>query len=140
MRHLTARTVLDTAVTSDGILVALLSDGMVVTVTESGAVRALFVEASNPLLACSNPDGRLDRAFGRLDLLVSIDLFRNEVGSMADYVLPAVTWMERPEIPYALQSLAGCTPTPYMIYADPVLTPPPDVRHEWWIFTRLADS
>lgn len=101
---------------------------------------ALIVEASNPLLACSNPGGRLDKAFRKLELLVSIDLFRNEVGDLAHYVLPAPTWMERPEIPYALQSFAGCTPTPYMIYADAVLEAPPDVRSEWWMFTRLADA
>jgi anaerobic selenocysteine-containing dehydrogenase len=34
-----------------------------------GDVTALIVEASNPLLACSNPDGRLDEAMSRLDLL-----------------------------------------------------------------------
>jgi anaerobic selenocysteine-containing dehydrogenase len=103
-------------------------------------VRALIVEASNPLLACSNPDGRLTRALGELELLVSIDLFRNETGNLAHYILPATTWMERPEIPYALQSFAGCTPTPYMIYADALLEPPPGVRHEWWMYTRLADE
>jgi anaerobic selenocysteine-containing dehydrogenase len=101
---------------------------------------ALIVEASNPLLACSNPGGRLEKAFRKLELLVSIDLFRNETGDLADYVLPAPTWMERPEIPYALQSFAGCTPTPYMIYAEPVLEAPEGVRPEWWIFTRLADA
>ena len=103
-------------------------------------VTGLIVEASNPLLACSNPSGRLDEALASLELLVSIDLFRNEVGDLAHYVLPATTWMERPEVPYALQSLAGCCPTPYMIYADPVLEPPPGVRHEWWMYTRLADE
>ena len=101
---------------------------------------ALFVEASNPLLACSNPSGRLDEALSQLELLVSIDLFRNECGDLAHYILPAPTWMERPEIPYALQSFAGCTPTPYMIYADAVLEPPPGVRSEWWMFVRLADE
>ncbi|HEM45951.1 MAG TPA: hypothetical protein ENO23_02795, partial [Alphaproteobacteria bacterium] len=55
-------------------------------------------------------------------------------------MLPAPTWLERPEIPYALQSFAGCTPVPYMIYADAVLEPPPGVRPEWWIYTRLADA
>ncbi|MCR9096200.1 MAG: molybdopterin-dependent oxidoreductase [bacterium] len=105
-----------------------------------GRVTAMIVEASNPLLACSNPNGRLDEAFASLDLLVTIDLFRNEVGSMADYVLPAQTWMERPEMPYALQSFAGTCPTPYIIYADPVLEAPPDVRPEWWIYVRLADE
>ena len=103
-------------------------------------IRAMIVEASNPLLACSNPDGRLDEAFASLELLVTIDLFRNEVGSLAHYVLPATTWMERPEIPYALQSFAGACVTPYMIYADPVLEAPPDVRPEWWIYLRLADA
>ena len=48
--------------------------------------------------------------------------------------------MERPEIPYALQSLAGATPTPYMIYADALLEAPPGVRPEWWMFVRLADE
>jgi len=103
-------------------------------------VTALIVEASNPLLACGNPNGRLAAALEKLDLLVSVDLFRNEVGSLAHYVLPATTWMERPEIPYALQSFAGCTPTPYMIYADALLEPPPGVRSEWWMYTRLADE
>jgi formate dehydrogenase len=103
-------------------------------------VTALIVEASNPLLACANPDGRLEQAFENLELLVSIDFFRNETGNLAHYILPAPTWMERPEFPYALQSFAGCTPTPYMIYADALLEPPPGVRHEWWMFVRLADA
>lgn len=105
-----------------------------------GRVAALIVEASNPILACGNPNGRLTRALEKLELLVSIDLFRNEVGSLAHYVLPVPSWLERPEIPYALQSFAACTPKPYMIYADAVVDAPPDVRPEWWIFTRLADA
>jgi anaerobic selenocysteine-containing dehydrogenase len=107
---------------------------------EPDRVTALLVEASNPILACGNPDGRLTRALEKLELLVSIDLFRNEVGSLAHYVLPAPSWLERPEIPYALQSFAGCTPKPYIIYADPVVDAPPDVRPEWWMFIRLADA
>ncbi|WP_187275842.1 molybdopterin-containing oxidoreductase family protein [Parahaliea aestuarii] len=103
-----------------------------------GDVRALIVEASNPFLACSNPGGRLERAFEKLDLLVCIDLFRNEVGNLAHYILPAPTWLERAEIPYALQSFAGNNPTPYMIYSDAVVEAPPEVRHEWWMFSRLA--
>jgi anaerobic selenocysteine-containing dehydrogenase len=114
--------------------------GMLADDILEGRVSVLIVEASNPILAVGSPGGRLEKALSRLELLVSIDLFRNEVGSLAHYVLPATTWMERPEIPYALQSFAGCNPTPYMIYADPVLAPPPGVRHEWWMYTRLADE
>ena len=104
--------------------------GMLADDILSGRVTVLVVEASNPLLACGNPGGRLEEALRKLELLVSIDLFRNETGDLAHYVLPATTWMERPEVPYALQSFAGCNPTPYMIYADRVLAPPPGVRHE----------
>ena len=121
-------------------VVGLMPSGMLAPDIEEGRVKAMIVEASNPLLACSNPDGRLDRAFGTLELLVCIDLFRNEVGNLAHYILPAPTFMERAEIPYALQSFMGCTPVPFMIYSDAVVEPPPGVRHEWWIYSRIAEA
>lgn len=113
---------------------ALLADDIM-----DGRVRGLVVEASNPVLAVNNPSGRLTEALARLDLLVCIDLFRNETGNLADYVLAAPTWLERPEIPYALQSFAAATPTPYVMYAEASVQPAPGVRHEWWIYTRLAE-
>lgn len=121
-------------------IVGLQPSGMLAEDLESGRVRGMIVEASNPLLACSNPDGRLDRAFAGLDLLVCIDLFRNEVGNLADYILPAPTWLERAEVPYALQSLTACTPIPYMSYSDAAVEAPEGVRHEWWIYSRLAEE
>ncbi|MBK8991780.1 MAG: molybdopterin-dependent oxidoreductase [Gammaproteobacteria bacterium] len=121
-------------------VVGLQPSGMLAPDIEQGRVKGMIVEASNPLLACSNPGGRLDRAFAGLELLVCIDLFRNEVGSLAHYVLPAPTWLERAEIPYALQSFMACTPVPYMVYSEAVLEPPPEVRHEWWIYSRLAEA
>lgn len=113
---------------------ALLADDIL-----DGRVRGLVVEASNPVLAVNNPSGRLTKALGQLDLLVCIDLFRNETGNMADYVLSAPTWLERAEIPYAIQSFVATTPTPYVMYAEASVQPAPGVRHEWWIYTRLAE-
>jgi anaerobic selenocysteine-containing dehydrogenase len=129
-------------VREDGLpsVVGLQPSGMLAPDVEGGRIRALIVEASNPLLACSNPGGRLERALAKLELLVCIDLFRNETGNLAHYLLPAPTWLERAEIPYALQSFMACTPVPYMIYSDAVLEPPPGVRHEWWIYSRLAEA
>ena len=121
-------------------VVGLQPSGMLAPDIEQGRIKGMIVEASNPLLACSNPDGRLDRAFEKLELLVCIDLIRNEVGNLAHYILPAPTWLERAEIPYALQSFMACTPVPYMIYSDAVVESPPDVRHEWWIYSRLAEA
>lgn len=114
---------------------AMLADDIL-----GGEVRGLFVEASNPLLAVPNPGNRLEQALSKLELLVCIDWFRNETGNLAHYILPAATWMERPGMPYALQSFAGCTPTPYLYAADKVLQPPPGVREEWWMYTRLASK
>jgi len=114
--------------------------GMVAHDIDSGAVRAMIVEASNPLLACSNPGGRLRESLGKLELLVSIDLFRNETGNLAHYILPATTWMERKGMPYALQTFVGCNATPYLYASDAVLKPPPGVRNEWWMYVRLADK
>ncbi|GEM_PF-1068379 len=67
-------------------IVGLLPSGMLAEDLESKRVRGMIVEASNPLLACSNPDGRLDMAFAGLDLLVCIDLFRSKAGKLADYI------------------------------------------------------
>lgn len=114
--------------------------GMVADDISSGRVRAMIVEASNPLLACGNPDGRLEQSMADLELLVSIDLFRNETGNLAHYILPATTWMERTGMPYALQTFVGCNATPYLYASGAVLEPPPGVRGEWWIYVRLADK
>lgn len=114
--------------------------GMVADDILDGEVSAMIVEASNPLLACSTPNGRLEQAMEKLELLVCIDWFRNETGNLADYILPAPTWLERSGMPYALQSFVACTPKPYLYASGPVLEPPPGVRHEWWIYTRLADK
>ena len=105
---------------------------------EPGRVRAMIVWASNPVLGCPNPSGRLERAFRELELLVAIDLFRNETGDLAHYFLPTTSFLERADIPYAIQTLCGSQPVRYVHYTDPVLEPPPDVREEWWIYTRLA--
>jgi anaerobic selenocysteine-containing dehydrogenase len=101
-------------------------------------VAGLLVWGSNPVLNCPNPSGRLERAFGELELLVVIDLFRNETGELAHYFLPSTSFLERADIPYALQTGAGCQTLRYVHYTDPVLEPPPDVREEWWIYARLA--
>jgi anaerobic selenocysteine-containing dehydrogenase len=102
--------------------------------------RALFVEAANPLLVAPDPRGHLRAALEALELIVSIDLFRNETANLAHYILPATTFLERADVPYALQSMAGNMPMPYITYTDAVLEPPPGVRPEWWIWIRLADA
>ncbi len=52
-----------------------------------GQVRALLTSAGNPVL--STPDGRaLERALGKLDFMVAIDVYVNETTRHADLILP----------------------------------------------------
>jgi assimilatory nitrate reductase catalytic subunit len=60
---------------------------------EEGGVHALLLMGSN--LAISAPDsGALERALGRLDLLVVADIFLSETALQADVVLPVCQWAE----------------------------------------------
>lgn len=102
-------------------------------------VRGTIIEASNPIIACSRPD-RMVEAIKSLELVVSIDLFKNEAADLAHYILPATSFLERADLPYAFQSFTANTPMPYITYSDGVVEPPPGVRNEWWIYSRLADT
>jgi anaerobic selenocysteine-containing dehydrogenase len=60
-------------------------------------LRALIVAGGNP--ANTNPNAaKAARALANLDLLVVRDLFRTETADLADYVLPAASFLERTEL------------------------------------------
>jgi len=102
-----------------------------------GQIRGLFVSGGNP--AISFPDSaRFGKALGSLDLLVSIDIFRNETGSLAHYLLPATTFMEHADINYIFQSMLGVYPVPVLNYSDAVVAPDGEQREETRIFAGLA--
>ena len=99
-----------------------------------GQLRALFVTAGNLALAAPNST-RMKRALQDLELLVCIDLFRNETGNHADYILPVTSFLERDDMPLGI---TGYQPIPYLQYAEPVVPPLGETRDEWWIFTQLG--
>jgi anaerobic selenocysteine-containing dehydrogenase len=71
----------------------------------SGQIRALVVVAGNP--ARSAPDSaRLERAIAGLDLVVSVDIYRNETSRLADVILPPPSALERSHYDLALYGLA----------------------------------
>src|SRR5439155_4626181 len=72
------------------ILADLIDDG-------EEPLRALVVVAGNPALSIGG-SGRLQEALQSLDLLVTIDLYRNATGELADYVLPATDQYEREDL------------------------------------------
>ena len=99
-----------------------------------GQLRAMFVTAGNPVLSLAN-SARVQHALEQLDLLVSVDLFRNETGNLAHYILPATSSLERSDVP---MGMGGYQPIPYAQLVEPVVPPRGDSRDEWWIFAQLA--
>ncbi len=60
-------------------------------------LRGMIITAGNP--ASTNPNlEKVKEALSSLDLLVSRDLFMTETAQLADYILPAASFMERTEI------------------------------------------
>jgi anaerobic selenocysteine-containing dehydrogenase len=100
-------------------------------------IRALFVTGGNPLITMANA-GRLREAFGQLELLVTLDLFRNETGSLAHYVLPCTSPLERPDLPFVFPLMLGLQERPYLQATDAILPPPGDVRDEATIYLDLC--
>ncbi|HEY0632145.1 MAG TPA: molybdopterin-dependent oxidoreductase [Thermoleophilaceae bacterium] len=97
-------------------------------------LRALFVSAGNPVL--SVPDGEaMERALGKLDLLVSLDFYVNETNRQADYVLPTTTFLERDDTPVAF---LGFYTKPFVQHSDPVVPPAGEAREEWEIVEDLS--
>ncbi|MDV3126726.1 molybdopterin-dependent oxidoreductase [Mycobacterium sp. 21AC1] len=98
-----------------------------------GQVKALITVAGNP--ARSAPDSRrLTAAFEHLDLMVSLDLYRNETTQHADVLLPAPSPLTKAHYDlffghFAIRNTAT--------YSPPVLPPAPDERADWQLLLRL---
>lgn len=102
-------------------------------------VRALFVTGGNPLITMANA-GRLKKAFGELELLVTLDLFRNETGSLANYVLPATTPLERPDLPFIFPLMLGLQKKPYLQATRALVEPEGEQRDEATIYLQLCKA
>ncbi len=103
-----------------------------------GQIRALFVVSGNPLLTVPNSDGRLEQALKSLELVVSIDIFRNETANLAHYILPGTSAMQRADLPFVFQSLMGAQPVPYAQFTDAVVPVEDEQRDETMILLQLA--
>jgi anaerobic selenocysteine-containing dehydrogenase len=99
-----------------------------------GQIRALLCVAGNPVL--SLPNGRrLDAALRSLDLMVSVDIYRNETSRHADVILPAPSALEKEHYDVALLQLAVRN---IANWSEPVLDLPDGQLDEWEILARLA--
>ena len=95
-------------------------------------IRALFVCAGNPVRSVP---GRLPAALDKLDLLVGIDLYRNDTTARADYLLPATDMLERSDFSLAHTLLQL---DPHAQYTSAAVAPKAERRPEWRIFRDMA--
>ena len=70
-----------------------------------GQVRALVVVAGNPARSAPDSD-RLERAIAGLDLVVSVDVYRNETSRLAHVILPPPSPLERSHYDLAFYTLS----------------------------------
>ncbi len=99
-----------------------------------GQIRAFVTIAGNPVL--SSPNGeRLAAALGKLDFMVSLDLYVNETTRHAHIILPPRYALERPQYEIVFHALSVRNGARW---ADPVLPPGPDTRDDWDILMDLA--
>ncbi len=103
---------------------------------EQRPIRALFVTAGNPVLSIGGEE-KIRRAFESLDLLVTVDIYRNATGEMADFVLPATDMFEREDL--NLNGL-GLQHRPWVQWTPRVVEAQAERREEWWIFSRLCQE
>jgi anaerobic selenocysteine-containing dehydrogenase len=98
-------------------------------------IKAFFSSGSNPALTF--PDtGRFLEGLKQLELFVSIDPYMTETSELADYALPACTFLEETGIggfPYAI---SHCVP--YIILRKKVIEPLYESRPIWSIWSELG--
>lgn len=98
-----------------------------------GRIRAMVTSAGNPVV--STPNGRqLDKAFGSLDFMVSIDPYINETTRHAHLILPPVTQLERGHFDLVFNMFAVRNTVKY---SPPLFAPPPGALQDWEIFLEL---
>jgi anaerobic selenocysteine-containing dehydrogenase len=102
-------------------------------------VRALFVTGGNPLITMADA-GRLREAFEHLELLVTVDIYRNETGSLAHYTLPATDPFQRPDLPFIFPLMLGLQSRPYLQATRAVVQPRGEQRDEATIYLGLAKA
>jgi formate dehydrogenase major subunit len=96
---------------------------------EKGKVKGLYIAGENP--AGNNPDiGRVQKSLAGLDFLVVQDSFLSETASLAQVVLPAVTFAEKD---------GTYTNSERRVQrVRPALKPQGEARPDLWICQELA--
>jgi anaerobic selenocysteine-containing dehydrogenase len=100
-------------------------------------VKALFVTGGNPLITMPNSQ-RLKEAFEKLELLVVLDILPTETASIAHYILPCTSPLQRPDLPFIFPLMLGLQAKPYLQATQAIVAPEGEQRDEASIYLDLA--
>lgn len=98
-------------------------------------LRAIVTSSSNPLRSYADTTA-YEKAFGELDLLVTIDLAMTETAELSDYVLPARSAYEA----YDSTFFTWTHPEIFFQLRRPIVPPEGDARETGDILTEIADA
>ena len=99
----------------------------------AGDVKALIVLGGNPVLTAGG-ESALRKAFEKLELMVSFDIYRQTTADLSDFILPSTDWIEHMDINFMI---SGMQIKPYVQYAEALEPPAADRRNGWWFISRL---
>ncbi|MFL6699053.1 MAG: molybdopterin-dependent oxidoreductase [Vitreoscilla sp.] len=99
-----------------------------------GQVKALISVASNPVLSAPN-GARIAQALGRLDFMVSVDIYLNETTQHADVILPGLSTFEEPHYDVSFPQLSCRNQARY---SPPVFAAQPGAQAEWQSLLHIA--
>ncbi|MFN3231176.1 MAG: molybdopterin-dependent oxidoreductase [Alphaproteobacteria bacterium] len=99
-------------------------------------IKAMIINSGNPVLSVGG-EARTREALESLELLVSIDIYRNATAELADYVLPAAGAFEREDVNIIG---IGMQYQPYVQYTEAVVPPAFERKPEWWIYGKLSQA
>ena len=101
-----------------------------------GQIKALIVLSGNPMLTVPDED-KLKKALSSLDLIVCADLYINETGGVADYVLPSKDFYEHWD--FALLNPIFNT-TSLLYYTKQIVSAEGERKELWLIFHELMKA
>jgi len=100
---------------------------------DPGRIRALIVFAGNPVI--SFPDtAKMEAALGRLDLLVSLDIYHSDTATFGHYSLPAATQFEKSSIHFMVDKYE---PSRRIEWRPKVVDAAGEARPEWHILQDI---
>lgn len=100
------------------------------------SIKAMVTVAGNPIL--STPNGnQLEKAFGSLDFMVSVDIYINETSRFANIILPPTTGLETSHYDLVFNIFAV---RDVVKYSEALFPPSEGAKHDYEIFKELTDK